>query len=135
MIMYYNILPFFCRTITFHSEGHCIFSGSHDSLKVHSWEPNQVKDTLLMGWGKIKDISIASNQLVRIYFIMYSRYFHTGVSNLQWYNHWNEFERLSYTFGSEKLLMGWGKIKDIKDYFPEHKTGLIDIMWGTSVKG
>jgi len=52
------------RTITFHNEGHCIFSGSHDSLKVHTWEPNQVRDTLLMGWGKIKDISIASTQLI-----------------------------------------------------------------------
>ena len=61
------LLPFiflFCRTITFHNEGHCIFSGSHDSLKVHTWEPPTIRDNLLMGWGKIKDISIASTQLV-----------------------------------------------------------------------
>ena len=52
------------RTITFHNEEHCLFSGSHDSLKVHCWEPYQNKDTVLMGWGKIKDIAIASTQLV-----------------------------------------------------------------------
>ena len=75
-----------------------------------------------MGWGKIKDISIASNQLVRIYFIMYSRDFHTGVSDLQYYNYWNEFERLSYTFGSKKLLMGFGKIKDIAIQSTGHTT-------------
>ena len=63
----YNLDPdfsIFFRTITFHSEGHCIFSGSHDSLKIHNWEPPTIRDNLLMGWGKIKDISIASTQLV-----------------------------------------------------------------------
>jgi len=52
------------RTIRFGIEGHCIFSGSHESLKVHTWEPPQIRDTLMMGWGKIKDISIASTQLI-----------------------------------------------------------------------
>ena len=64
---YCNLDPdfsIFFRTITFHSEGHCIFSGSHDSLKIHNWEPPTIRDNLLMGWGKIKDISIASTQLV-----------------------------------------------------------------------
>ena len=58
------------RTITFHHEEHCLLSGSHDSLKVHGWEPYETKDTLLMGWGKIKDIAIASTQLVRFLIFM-----------------------------------------------------------------
>ena len=67
---YTYYLFFAYRTIRFGIEGHCIFSGSHESLKVHTWEPPQIRDTLMMGWGKIKDISIASTQLVslNIYF-------------------------------------------------------------------
>lgn len=51
--------------MTFHPDGHCLFSGSHDSLRVHSWEPTKVHDAIGMGWGKIRDIAIASTQLVR----------------------------------------------------------------------
>jgi hypothetical protein len=54
----------FFRCITFHPEGNCLFSGSHDSLKVHGWEPPKVHDMLVMGWGKIRDIAISSSQLV-----------------------------------------------------------------------
>ena len=63
---YKYYLFFAYRTIRFGIEGHCIFSGSHESLKVHTWEPPQIRDTLMMGWGKIKDISIASTQLVSL---------------------------------------------------------------------
>lgn len=68
---YTYYLFFAYRTIRFGIEGHCIFSGSHESLKVHTWEPPQIRDTLMMGWGKIKDISIASTQLVSLNIIFF----------------------------------------------------------------
>lgn len=60
------IEPIYFRCITFHPEGNCLFSGSHDSLKVHGWEPPKVHDMLMMGWGKIRDIAISSSQLVGV---------------------------------------------------------------------
>ena len=54
-----------CRCIFFHSEGLCLYSGMQDSLKVFGWEPARSYDTVAMGWGKVADISIAQNQLVR----------------------------------------------------------------------
>ena len=36
-------------------------------LKVYGWEPASCFDTLPMGWGKIADIAIAQNQLVRLW--------------------------------------------------------------------
>lgn len=52
------------RCITFHPESECLFSGSHESFKVHLWEPHRVSDSISMGWGKIKDIAVASKQLI-----------------------------------------------------------------------
>lgn len=52
------------RCIYFHPEGECLFSGTGDALRVHGWEPNKTHDTLPMGWGKIKDIACASQQLI-----------------------------------------------------------------------
>nr|XP_040572515.1 katanin p80 WD40 repeat-containing subunit B1-like [Lepeophtheirus salmonis] len=52
------------RAITFHPDGNILFSGSQDCLKVQNWEPNKLCDNLLMGWGKLKDIAIASTQLI-----------------------------------------------------------------------
>lgn len=52
------------RTIAFHPDGDCVYAGSPDVLKVYGWEPARTFDTVAMGWGKIQDIGIASNQLI-----------------------------------------------------------------------
>lgn len=52
------------RTIAFHPDGDCVYAGSPDVLKVYGWEPARTFDTVAMGWGKIQDIAIASNQLI-----------------------------------------------------------------------
>ena len=43
----------------------CLFSASQDAFKVHLWEPHRVVDNINMGWGKIRDVAVASTQLVR----------------------------------------------------------------------
>lgn len=52
------------RCITYHSANECLFSASPDSFKVHLWEPHRTVDSILMGWGKIRDIAVASTQLI-----------------------------------------------------------------------
>ena len=54
------------RCLSFHPEGNVLFSGSHDSLKIHRWEPSVgIYDHITMGWGKIRDMAIAATQMVR----------------------------------------------------------------------
>ena len=43
----------------------CLFSASQDAFKVHLWEPHRVCDNINMGWGKVRDIAVASTQMVR----------------------------------------------------------------------
>ncbi|CAG2120805.1 unnamed protein product, partial [Medioppia subpectinata] len=52
------------RQIIFHSDGKAIFSGARDVLKVYGWEPARTYDTLIMGWGKISDLSVCDSQLI-----------------------------------------------------------------------
>ncbi|XP_077982577.1 katanin p80 WD40 repeat-containing subunit B1-like [Glandiceps talaboti] len=52
------------RTINFHPEGNFLFTGGQDSLRVYGWEPVRCYDSYAMGWGRIGDIAIASNQLI-----------------------------------------------------------------------
>ena len=52
------------RCIYFHPEGECLFSGTLDTLKVLGWEPVKTVDTINIGWGRVDDIAIASNQLI-----------------------------------------------------------------------
>ena len=55
----------FPRTIVFHPEGNTLFSGSHDTLKIHQWEPGpRTCDVLGLGWGKIRDMAVSGSQLV-----------------------------------------------------------------------
>ena len=63
------------RCITYHSANECLFSASPDSFKVHLWEPHRTVDSILMGWGKIRDIAVASTQLVssHIQFVKFVR--------------------------------------------------------------
>ena len=60
------LMFYFSRTIVFHPEGNALFSGSHDMLKIHQWEPGpRVCDAVSMGWGKIRDMAVSASQLVR----------------------------------------------------------------------
>ena len=55
------------RTMCFHPDGLCLYSGATDVLKSYSWEPARCFDSIPMGWGKVADISIAQNQLASVY--------------------------------------------------------------------
>ncbi|XP_071958298.1 katanin p80 WD40 repeat-containing subunit B1-like [Antedon mediterranea] len=52
------------RSICFHPEGNHIFTGSQDMLRVYSWEPVQCYDSLYMGWGKVADMAVSSQQII-----------------------------------------------------------------------
>lgn len=52
------------RCLWFHPDGECLFTGQTDYMKVFSWEPSQVHDTLFVNWGRISDLSSAQNQLI-----------------------------------------------------------------------
>ena len=52
------------RCIYFHPEGECLFTGTVDTLRSVGWEPVKTLDTVPIGWGRINDIAIASNQLI-----------------------------------------------------------------------
>lgn len=43
-----------------------ILSGSNDTLRVHSWEPIQLLDTVHTGWKNIVDMTVHKDQLVRL---------------------------------------------------------------------
>ena len=52
------------RCVTFHPDGHSLFSGAQDSMRVYGWEPVRCYDSFSLGWGKVADIAISSSQLV-----------------------------------------------------------------------
>ncbi|RDD47138.1 Katanin p80 WD40 repeat-containing subunit B1 [Trichoplax sp. H2] len=52
------------RRIKFSEDGSVIFSGLQDVLKVYNWEPIRCYDTVQVGWEKIVDFTVASNQLI-----------------------------------------------------------------------
>lgn len=59
------------RCLCFNPDGECLFSGTRDYLKIIGWEPNRLYDSVPVYWGKISDISVASNQLVSILTLCY----------------------------------------------------------------
>ena len=52
------------RSIFFHPDGLCLYSGGTNKLKVFSWEPGRCLDSLALDWGGVADIAMAQNQLV-----------------------------------------------------------------------
>ncbi|EDV29009.1 uncharacterized protein TRIADDRAFT_63553 [Trichoplax adhaerens] len=52
------------RRIKFSEDGSVIFSGLQDVLKVYNWEPIRCYDTVQVGWEKIVDFTVTSNQLI-----------------------------------------------------------------------
>lgn len=53
------------RSILFNPDGCCLYSGCQDSLRVYGWEPERCFDVVLVHWGKVADLAICNNQLVR----------------------------------------------------------------------
>lgn len=41
-----------------------VLSGSNDTLRVHSWEPVQLLDTVQTNWKNVVDMTIHKDQLV-----------------------------------------------------------------------
>lgn len=50
--------------VIYHPDGRVLFSAARDVLKVYQWEPARTIDTVVMGWGKVKDIAVSGPQLV-----------------------------------------------------------------------
>lgn len=53
------------RCICFSPDGGCLYSGATDSLRVFGWEPDRCFDVVPVGWGKVSDLAICNQQLVR----------------------------------------------------------------------
>ncbi|KAJ7383140.1 Katanin p80 WD40 repeat-containing subunit B1 [Desmophyllum pertusum] len=52
------------RCAAFHPDGHSLFSGAQDSMRVYGWEPVRCYDSVSLAWGKVADIAISSSQLI-----------------------------------------------------------------------
>lgn len=74
------------RKVLFHPDGTALFTGTQESLKVrrelfgwpykicyfiplqvHGWEPSKIFDMLPLRWGKVEDMTLSGEQLVRGY--------------------------------------------------------------------
>lgn len=53
------------RSVLFNPDGCCLYSGCQDSLRVYGWEPERCFDVVLVGWGKVADLAVCNDQLVR----------------------------------------------------------------------
>ncbi|XP_047436955.1 katanin p80 WD40 repeat-containing subunit B1 [Mugil cephalus] len=54
------------RCVLFSPDGSCLFSGASDSLRVFGWEPDRCFDLVPVGWGKVSDLAICSQQLIGV---------------------------------------------------------------------
>jgi len=52
------------RCLYFHPEGETMFTATPDTLRVCGWEPLKTHDIVSLAWGKVRDIAVASNQLI-----------------------------------------------------------------------
>lgn len=52
------------RCLHFSVDGHCLFGGCAEQLKVYGWEPARIFDTVTTGWGKVQDIATARDHLI-----------------------------------------------------------------------
>ncbi|CAG9860367.1 unnamed protein product [Phyllotreta striolata] len=52
------------RCLCFNTDCDCLFTGIRDYLKIVGWEPNRLYDSVPVYWGRVTDISVASNQLI-----------------------------------------------------------------------
>lgn len=69
------------RSLCFNPDGECLFCGTRDYLKIIGWEPSRLYDSVPVYWGKISDISVASNHLVSIILLCFKKVWNTVFSN------------------------------------------------------
>lgn len=55
-----------CRCLTFSADGGRLFSGHADVLGACAWEPERWLDTVTVGWGRVADLALCNQQLVRM---------------------------------------------------------------------
>lgn len=48
-----------------------MFSGGQDSLRVYEWEPSNQLEYLPISWGKLSDMQISGDQLVRLLSVLF----------------------------------------------------------------
>lgn len=53
------------RCLYFSPDGDCLYSGATDCLRVFGWEPDRCFDLVTVGWGKVSDLAVCNQQLVR----------------------------------------------------------------------
>eukprot|EP00698_Gefionella_okellyi_P007214 TRINITY_DN1752_c0_g1_i1.p1 TRINITY_DN1752_c0_g1~~TRINITY_DN1752_c0_g1_i1.p1 ORF type:complete len:641 (+),score=156.10 TRINITY_DN1752_c0_g1_i1:23-1945(+) len=51
------------RLATFAPDGKTLFAATPDALKVYSWAPFKILDTVNVGWNRVADMSISDNNL------------------------------------------------------------------------
>ncbi|KAM4743706.1 katanin p80 WD40 repeat-containing subunit B1 isoform 2-T2 [Anableps anableps] len=54
------------RCLLFSPDGSCLYSGASDSLRVFGWEPDRCFDVVPVGWGKVSDLAVCSQQLIGV---------------------------------------------------------------------
>ncbi|KAM3625177.1 uncharacterized protein V6R79_008076 [Siganus canaliculatus] len=54
------------RCVCFSPDGGCLYSGSTDSLRVWGWEPDCCFDAVAVGWGRVSDLALCSQQLIGV---------------------------------------------------------------------
>ncbi|CAN9506554.1 unnamed protein product [Ophioblennius macclurei] len=54
------------RCMLFSQDGSCLFSAAADSLRVFGWEPDRCLDLVPVGWGRVDDLSVYSQQLIAV---------------------------------------------------------------------
>ncbi|XP_061592182.1 katanin p80 WD40 repeat-containing subunit B1 [Cololabis saira] len=54
------------RCMCFSADGSCLYSGASDSLRVFGWEPDRCFDVVPVGWGRVSDLAVCSQQLIGV---------------------------------------------------------------------
>ncbi|KAM9765886.1 LOW QUALITY PROTEIN: katanin p80 WD40 repeat-containing subunit B1 [Menidia menidia] len=54
------------RCLLFSADGSCLYNGASDCLRVFGWEPDRCFDVVPVGWGKVSDLAVCSQQLIGV---------------------------------------------------------------------
>lgn len=82
--LWYTVSPFPIsppRCVVFSPDGICLYSGSDDTLRVYGWEPDCCFDVVHVGWGKVVDFAICSNQMVSNALLFYYCFVSVNIFN------------------------------------------------------
>lgn len=50
--------------VAFNTDGTILFACARDLLKCYQWEPTRILSSLIVNWGKIKDLYVTPNQMI-----------------------------------------------------------------------